>query len=297
MMGARFKVSAVPAQRGSSDYTVDIQKDRRGDFFELRVPEQMRESLDFDVLQTDSRGRHLLLFVRLKEKPAARFLCGHDEREWFVAAVPGAASTVEQAKQALKPRIVRARENELEIPTRLRNRRKNAAFRRQGEWFFVSAQSSGRDRINEKAVLHNEPLRRGTGKPHIVEFLYRMAGELVYVCPQHPNGVSEVYYRWLLQQNRKAAQWGWQAQRKNPRVYARGRIRHPDHATITLPDWHRVVLNTETETDAMRNMAFIKSASRFNFTSCSSRAERPADNRKTQEHYLPGRPPRVAEAD
>src|SRR5689334_5051225 len=91
MMGARFKVSVAPAQRGSSDYAVDIQKDRRGDFFELRVPEPMRQSLDLEVLQTDSRDRHLLLFVRLKEKPAARFLCGHDEREWFVAAVPGAA--------------------------------------------------------------------------------------------------------------------------------------------------------------------------------------------------------------
>jgi len=257
MMGARFRVSVVPAQRGSNDYAVDIQKDRRGDFFELRVPEPLRQSLDVDVLQADSRDRHLLLFVRPKEKQAARFLCGHDEREWFVAAVPGAASTVVQAKQALKPRIVRSRENELEVPTRLRNRRKNAAFRRQGEWFFVSAPSWGRDRINEKAVLQNEPLRRGAGKPHIVEFLYRIAGELVYVCPQHPNGVSEVHYRWLLQQNRKAAQWGWQAQRRNPRVYARGRIRHSDHATITLPDWHRVVLNTETETDAMRNMAFI----------------------------------------
>ena len=42
--------------------------------------------------------------------------------------------------------------------------------------------------------------------------------------------------------------------RRNPRVYA---VRHPDHATIWLPDWHRVVLNTETETEAMRNVAFI----------------------------------------
>ena len=39
-------------------------------------------------------------------------------------------------------------------------------------------------------------------------------------------------------------------------------------------------------------------------SSRSSKAEHPADNRKTQEHYLPGRPtvavrkhPRVAEAD
>ena len=90
-----------------------------------------------------------------------------------------------------------------------------------------------------------------------MEQLFRVAGELVYVCSKYPNGVSEARYRRLLQQKPSAAQWGWQALRRNPRVYARGRIRHPDHATITLPDWHRVVMNTETETETMRNVAFI----------------------------------------
>lgn len=84
-----------------------------------------------------------------------------------------------------------------------------------------------------------------------------MAGELVYLCPKYPNGVSEARYHQLLQNKPSATQWGWQALRRNPRVYARGKIRHPDHATITLPDWHRVVMNTETETDAMRNVAFL----------------------------------------
>jgi len=257
MMGARFKVSVAPAQRASNDYAVDIQRDGRGEFFELRVPAQLRASLDVNVLHTDKRDRHLLLFVRETEGKAARFLCGHDEREWFVAAVPGGASTVLQAKEALKPRAIRDRQNQLKVPTRFRNRRKNAAFRRQGEWFFVPASGWGRDPINEKFVLHNEPLRRGAGKPHIVEQLYRVAGEPVYVCPKHPNGVSEAWYRRLLQTRPGAAQWGWQALRRNPRVYAKGRIRHSDHATITLPDWHRVVMNTETETDTMRNVAFL----------------------------------------
>jgi hypothetical protein len=64
----------------------------------------------------------------------------------------------------------------------------------------------GGDSINEKFILHNEPLRRGAGKAHIVEQLYRVAGELVYVCPQHPNGVSQVRYRQLLQNKPSAAQ-------------------------------------------------------------------------------------------
>jgi len=200
---------------------------------------------------------HLLLFVRQPDGKAARFLCGHDEREWFVAAVPGGASSVVQAKEALKPFAVRARQNQLKVPTQLRNRRKNAAFRRQGEWFFVPVSSGARDPINEKFVLYNEPLRRGVGKAHFVEQLFRVAGELVYVCSKYPNGVSEARYRQLLLNKPSAAQWGWQALRRNPRVYARGKIRHPDHAAITLLDWHRVVMNTETETDAMRNVAFL----------------------------------------
>jgi len=256
-MGARFKVNVAPAQRDSKDYAVDIQKDRRGEFFELRVPERLRGSLDVNVLQTDKRDRHLLLFIRPLEGKAARFLCGHDEREWFVAAVPGGASSVVQAKEALKPRAIRMRQDLLRVPSRLRNRRRNAAFRRQGEWFFVPASDWNRDPISEKFVLYNEPLRRGAGKAHIVEHLFRVAGELVYVCPKHPNGVSPEWYQRLLQTRPGAAQWGWQALRRNPRVYAKGRIRHPDHATITLPDWHRVVLNTETETESMRNVAFI----------------------------------------
>ena len=255
MMGARFKVSVVPSRR-ATDYAVDIQEDRRGEFFELRVPEPLSDSFDVNVLQTDKRDRHLLLFVRPAEGKAARFLCGHDEREWFVAAVPGGASSVLQAKEALKPLVVRTRQTLLEVPSRLRNRRKNAAFLRQGEWFFVPASAWSRDPINEKFVLSNEPLRRGAGKPHIVEQLFRVAGEAVYVCPKYANGVTEARYRQLLQQP-GAAQWGWRMLRRNPRVYARGRIRHPDHATITLPDWHRVVMNTETETDTMRNVAFL----------------------------------------
>jgi hypothetical protein len=32
---------------------------------------------------------------------------------------------------------------------------------------------------------------------------------------------------------------------RDPELFARGTVRHPDHATITLHGWHRVVMNTE----------------------------------------------------
>ena len=44
---------------------------------------------------------------------------------------------------------------------------------------------------------------------------------------------------------------------RNPGVYARGAVSHADHATITLPFWHRVLMNTETQSRTMRFMAFL----------------------------------------
>ena len=40
--------------------------------------------------------------------------------------------------------------------------------------------------------------------------------------------------------------------RRNPGVYVKSRIRHANHATTTLRQWHRVLLNTEGESKAMK---------------------------------------------
>jgi len=37
-------------------------------------------------------------------------------------------------------------------------------------------------------------------------------------------------------------------------VYAKGRVRHPDHKTIVLPFWHRVLPNREVSSV---NVAFL----------------------------------------
>jgi len=47
------------------------------------------------------------------------------------------------------------------------------------------------------------------------------------------------------------------AEQRGAGVYVRGRIRHPAHVTITLRGWHRVVMNTEGQSRAMRNVAFL----------------------------------------
>jgi hypothetical protein len=263
-MGARIKVREIASRwrQGNrtwvspADFTVDIRRDNAGEFFELRVPTHLSETLDVSVMQAEPKQRHLLLFVRKQgEKPQLdRFLCGHDEREWFVAAVPGGASSVRQAMDALQPKDVREALTRNHVTIRKRYARKNRAFRRQGEWFFVPEPSFV---VDEKLVLRNEPLRRGSGKPHLVEELYRSGGETVHVCRQHPNGVAPDVYRSILQHNSDATRWGWQVMRRNPGVYARGAVRHSDHATITLLFWHRVMMNTETQSRTMANLAFL----------------------------------------
>lgn len=266
-LGARFKIREVPTRgvtvpvwlrqsRLSPDYAMDLRRDRHGQFFELRMPDSLRESLHVTVLQAVPKQRHLLLLVR---KPAGkpqldRFLCGHDEREWFVAAVPGGASSVRQAMDALQPKDVHDALARHQVSSRRRYTRKNRAFRRQGEWFFVPEPSLV---VDEKLVLRHEPLRRSAGKPHLVEQLYRTGGETVHVCRRHPNGVAPAEYRVILQRKPEADRWGWQVMRRNPGVYARGTVRHRDHETITLPCWHRVLLNTETQSRTMANVAFL----------------------------------------
>ena len=159
-----------------------------------------------------------------------------------------------QAMDALQPKDVREALARDRVSSRKRYERKNRAFRRQGEWFFVPEPSL---MVDETLVLRNEPLRRGAGKPHLVEQLFRSGGETVHVCAKHPNGISEKEYAELLRVNPKAVRWGWRVMRRNPGVYARGTVRHSDHDTITLSFWHRVVMNTETQSRTMANVAFL----------------------------------------
>jgi hypothetical protein len=263
-MGARLKVREVPfisrrwLGRGTPppDYAIDIQRDRHGEFFELRVGRSLRDQLQPLVLQAEPARRQLLLLIRPTDGKGQndRFLCGHDEREWFVAAVPGGASSVRQAMDALQPAEVREALSRQHVSSRKRHARKNRAFRRQGEWFFVPEPGLV---VDDKLILRHEPLQRGSGKPHIVEQLVRSGGEMVRVCSRYPNGLNDAEYGALLNRQPQAAHWGWRVMQRNAGVYARGTVRHADHAVITLPCWHRVLMNTETQARTMANVAFL----------------------------------------
>jgi hypothetical protein len=255
-IGARAKIHPPVPRRWQlpESVSIDIGRDDRGEFFDISIqPGQVCDTL---VLDVQPSLRHLLLMSEQADGKH-KFLCGHDERHWFVAAVPerAAVSTVQTAFDALKPSFVHFQEQRRGVKPRKRNRRRNEAFVRQGEWFFVPVDK--REMINERWILRNEPIARGGGKPHLCEELVRQGGELVYVSNQNRGGLTEFEYRQMLIKQPELRAQRWVTQRRNPKVFVRGRVRHSDHKTITLNGWHRVVMNTETQSLAMRHVAFI----------------------------------------
>ena len=187
-LGARATIRPLVRNRlrpAIGPVVIDIGHDRHGEFFDI----QADEGAGVEVLDVQPRDRHLLLMVRrAPDRPHQpdiknKFLCGHDERHWFVAGVPERASvsTVLTAKEALKPDAVREREQGKKGKRKKRLRRKTDVFVRQGEWFFIPAPEA---KVNEKLIFTNEPIRRGRGKPHMCQQLYREGGTTVYVCGQ-----------------------------------------------------------------------------------------------------------------
>ncbi|MCA9069882.1 MAG: hypothetical protein KDA84_13205 [Planctomycetaceae bacterium] len=261
-LGARAKVRPLVRNRWqrqvSGPIVIDIGNDRRGEFFDI----QARDNADVSVLDLQPKDRHLLLMVRQVPDRAGlpdikdKFLCGHDERHWFVAGVPenASVSTVITAKEALKPELVRDLERGKKGKRKKRHRRKTDTFIRQGEWFFIPAPGIAPD---EKLVLRNEPLRRGGGKPHLCSSLYRMGGTTVYVCRQSPNGLTQQEFDALVKENPQASKWNWRVMQREPTVFVRGTVSHADHATILLGGWHRVAMNTENQSRAMSSVAFL----------------------------------------
>jgi hypothetical protein len=236
-MGARLKVRGEPRNRWTriERFALDVRSDKRGEFFELTA----REDRGFRVLAVDPDGRHLLLEAADDRE---RFLCGHDERHWFVAGVPPSANSVRAAKEALMPPEARDSLRKNRVRVKNRNRRKNKGYVRQGEWFFVPEPDL---EVDTRRILPNEPLQRGGGKPHMAEELYREGGETVHVCSAYRNGITVKAYKELIERKPEMRKLNWRVMSRNPRAYVRGKIRHPDHKTVVLKFWHRVVPNRE----------------------------------------------------
>ena len=255
LMGARVQFREIagahrwrPQRPG-----IDIRWDAKGEFFDVRLARD--ERVEYEVVDLRAEMRHLLLLGRnggRKEK----YLCGHDERHWFVCAVPGASvSGVLSAMESLQPAIVRRAVSVKLRRRKDRFRRRNEAFVRQGEWFFLPVPNLA---VPERLVLRNEPLSRGAGsKPHMCQFVYRTGGTSVWVCWKYPRGVLAAEYAKIVAEDPKASRWNWRRMVRDPEFYARGRVWHRDHKTVVLDGWHRVVMNTEREAPFAPRVVFL----------------------------------------
>jgi hypothetical protein len=242
-IGARAQIDTMP--RGP--VALDVRRDARGEVFDIGLPAGTGTA----ILDARRDERHLVMLVG-EGRDRSRFLCGHDERHWFVAAIPESAgvTTVSQARQALQPAPVRRAAAGLRRGQR--HRRRNPGFVRQGEWFFLPV-SGG---LRPDVVLHNEPLRRErVSRAHVMEFAHRRGGATVHVSRAHPAGLAQREFEALPEAERR--RHFWSQMRRGPAVFAMGRVRHPDHATIELPGWHQVLMNTEHEAASMRFVAVI----------------------------------------
>ncbi len=251
-IGARLKL-----ETRNTGFSIDILSDRKGEYFCLELSD--RNELDVKVIDTQPQERHLLLMLRESDRHRItkhKFLCGHDERHWFVAAVPGRGTKdVNSAMEALKPPSVRYHQYRQGLKNSQLKRRRNKAYIRQGEWFFIPIEGFNPP---GNLILKNEPISRGFGsKPHICEFVYRSGGETVYVCYEFPNGITQAEYNTLCNQNPKYRKRNWKVMVREPKVYAKGKISHLDHATIVLNGWHQVEMNLEFQAPSKQNVKFL----------------------------------------
>jgi len=242
-IGARVKFNSLQSTRSSINIRIDIQHDRKGDYFFI----ESTDEVDLSVPDIQKIDRHLLLFT--KDPELQRFLCGHDERNWFVAAIPesSGASNVKEAKESLKPDHVRYRKQ-------AKRRSERTRVRRQGEWFFIPRPNM---EVLDNMILKNEPIARTRGTPHMVEELYRRGGTTTYISDKYPDGLVEKEYKKRIKAEPALKRLYWRPRRVGAQVFARGRITHRDHRTIVLQFWHEVFMNTEANSKAMKYLAFI----------------------------------------
>ncbi|WP_157465142.1 hypothetical protein [Deinococcus apachensis] len=233
----RVKVVPALSRRGFPLPTFDINvaRDRHGEHFLVRLPEDGAPELS--VLDVQPGLRQLLLLARTPGRKD-KFLCGFDERHLFTAAVPGeGVRDVVTAMRALKPPAVRAEEDCLCGPA-------------------IACAATTPPRCG-RASGSSCPPPRWSSPPSACAEAARLGGEMVYVSRRHRQPLTSAQYEHLIWRNPNTRTWNWQTRVRNPELYVRGEVRHPDHATLWLPGWHRVLMNTEGEAPGAPFVAFL----------------------------------------
>ena len=202
-------------------FAFDILRNQKGEKFILFVDNHER----IKILSYRPETRHVVLAVESSPGILDRLLCGHDEREYFIANLPSDAqiTTVEQAIESLK-----------RVPVTHAERRGEKVLR-QGEWDFIPAPEDFSE--EGKVISQNEPLvrrvsGRAHGTPHIAQEAIREGRRTVEVGTGRFDKEGNELMRVMTEVDN---------------LYVRGTIRHPDHKTLKLQGWHHVVMNREFE--------------------------------------------------
>ena len=232
-VGLNCWVAKKPIVRTDDDriFQMTIRRERGGsrEHFGIYCGSEKNEVF---VLDVDYKRNQVLLFVReprrkfryfepepgnmfggewksgVSDANARKYLMGLDETHYFITQLPrgGAVNKVEDAHRVLRP-------SHLERKGRLWKRAK-----RQGEWFFIPATEGQKKRLAkmEKAswkVWRHHPVSEVGMQP---------AGS-----PHEADEYLELNIKGEIHQ------------------FVRGKIRHPDHRTTILDEWHQVFRNLE----------------------------------------------------
>lgn len=252
---SRFAQAALPLEVAPAPFAravgaealvqLDIARDRRGERFRVEVEgvdrrlqqlvlmvDEPKQSFEVEIgrwvvpdrpiVRRDGHRR----WVRQETAGAKRhFLMGLDEAHLFIAQLPRGVSAVASARELLKGRDVSRAE-------------RDAPFRtvRQGEWFLVALDASRSAAVD--ALAHARPalVRRRVGiaqaarwaragRQHVADEVLVLGAGFHLGLPKHlvPPAVAA-----------------------GPGVFVRGKLRHPDHATVELKQWRRALPNAES---------------------------------------------------
>lgn len=159
------------------------------------------------------------------------YLLGVDERQLFIAELPKAVTSVAEAHRSLKSNTVTFAEG-----------RAGGKTLRQGEWFFVEATEEEKESIS-RAIKNN--------KLSVVS-----KGNIGRLTGARPGGKAHIAQEAVVVGGGPRLAHDFSV-RERPEVFVRGNISHPDHATVHLHQWRRVLKNAEKENDSNRSASGV----------------------------------------
>ncbi|MFP4354388.1 MAG: hypothetical protein ACLFUJ_04630 [Phycisphaerae bacterium] len=127
-----------------------------------------------------------------------------------------------------------------------RRKQRRARSVRHGDWLFEPADQL---RVHDWMIELDQPLAADEPEAGRAEKISRSGGEIVYVGPDYPLGISEATYRKLLADDPTIAAQPWRSARIYGTLYVCGRIDLPGLVPLQLEGWHRAIRQAPRRVD------------------------------------------------